>query len=1049
MRLLNAHKLDLVEISEGSAPRYAILSHTWGEEEVTLQDIQVLMRKQWSRALSQTASAIKAKKGYIKIQRAAEVAIEYGFDYIWVDTCCIDKTSSAELSEAINSMYRWYNKAAVCYAYMEDVKSGIPTSEVTLFHSLCQASRWFTRGWTLQELIAPEDVMFHDGDWGYLGSKAQDEDVRASLARITGIDVRVLGGLVQPSEMSIAAKMKWASHRETTRVEDMAYCLMGLFDVNMPLLYGEGKKAFIRLQEEILKGSNDHTIFTWRTHKTGSMEDLSGLLAETPQDFADVDIYRPMPPSVSQGSIAWSTTSQGLRLSLFLQPSLDWKDDEIHDEYDAVLECAVRRGDQTYKSPAIRMRRLYGDQFARVEPHLVKRVNSPSFDSSNGGGSYEVIFVKQKPFYAIPDFVVSLDNILSPGIQVWPTKYWDEESATLRAVPSYSNRGAVGIFRFYIPTMATTVDLAVGLTRKSGGTWAVWHLQRLSAGEAIHQTVASVTGWMNRSQASARDTTSTLVRPDFRKNPWKDGTAEYISIDIQETKLYGRTLFGTVSEYDSAGDDMRYTEASSSLHELLEDFIVPMTLQRSLANKCDGSKVHPAESLMELLEIPMKPPSENDGISNNRMHRVRLRWLQDPTWNLKDQEVKGFQPGDTMLLQACKGGLIEIVEDVLHRDLDCLTHCLCGPGSSSDASKDFEGFHPIHWAVVGGHVEIIRTLLYLGADYHSETKQGWSCIHLAAMFGRFIVLRWLIDYEIKQWGSSIEDILHLEDSSNSGSEGPLHLAISHISMTTRAESLALADMLEKLDGSPIWLSKNHAGETPLHRLAASGPAGAALRDVLIVEKLLSYERRFNFFGEHVDKAGRTVLWHAVCAGSAYEVEHLIKDGRTTLSKPDKMGMTPLHAACRLGYAHVARVLLKAGAAQDSTTKGMGLTAAHFAALFDHPECLEELIAFGADVHKSAELIEPSFRPIHLAAANSHSKCLSILQNAGGNLEWACLAYIIRVPGETPHFRVGGRDLTRCWGFDLGTEKLFTETPMHQSLTTRHSPALRMTSNITR
>ncbi|KAK5625917.1 hypothetical protein RRF57_001633 [Xylaria bambusicola] len=551
MWLLNTDKLDrpkLVEVPEESAPRYAILSHTWGKAEVTFQDIQELSRREWSRAVSQTAMAIQKKKGFIKIRRAAAIAADHGYNHIWVDTCCIDKTSSAELSEAINSMFRWYKKASICYAYMEDVKHGYHDRKGGLFSLLCQDSRWFTRGWTLQELIAPEDVMFYGGDWGYLGSKAHDEDVRISLAQITGIDVRVLEGVIQPSEISIASRMKWASQRETTRIEDAAYCLMGLFDVNMPLIYGEGTKAFIRLQEEILKSSSDHSIFAWMAPETGSNEALTGLLAETPQHFANVGNYRRMPPSASQGSATWSTTNQGLRLSLFLLPCYDLLDFEIHDDYYAVLECVLRRGDEAYQSPAIRMRRLYGDQFGRIDPQIVNLVTTPSFEPNNGNGSYEIVFVKQKPIYAVPDFMVSFSNIrqfsepegsnfCSPChiIGVWPEKYWDEEAATLRTVPSPSNR-IIGLFRFFAPLYNATVDLAVGLRRKSGGSWVAWHLQRPSTGKPLHQTVLSVNGYL-----ASRSQKPQAQSPDWLANPWKEeGGGQYIQIQVQEMKVHGR-----------------------------------------------------------------------------------------------------------------------------------------------------------------------------------------------------------------------------------------------------------------------------------------------------------------------------------------------------------------------------------------------------------------------------------------------------------------------------------------------------------------------------
>ncbi len=197
MRLLDTSRLELVDVADGNAPEYAILSHTWGREEVSLQEIQYISRR-WSRAVSQTAGSIKAKSGFTKIKRSAALAAEHGYGFIWIDTCCIDKTSSAELSEAINSMYRWYRQAAICYAYLEDVKYGYHDKKGGIFHYLCQHSRWFTRGWTLQELIAPEDVMFYGADWGFLGSKANDEDVRMSLAGITGIDVRVLEDSSRP-----------------------------------------------------------------------------------------------------------------------------------------------------------------------------------------------------------------------------------------------------------------------------------------------------------------------------------------------------------------------------------------------------------------------------------------------------------------------------------------------------------------------------------------------------------------------------------------------------------------------------------------------------------------------------------------------------------------------------------------------------------------------------------------------------------------------------------------------------------------------------------
>ena len=169
------------------------------------------------------------------------------------DSCCINKESSAELSEAVNSMYNWYREAKTCYAYLRD------THRIDGIAGL-KTSVWFGRGWTLQELVAPRRLSFYDQHWQPMGTKRKMAD---EIAQQTKIDVQILKGETKLREYNVAQKMTWAAGRQTTRIEDQAYCLMGLFDVNMPLLYGEGNKAFIRLQEEIIRKDDDHTIFAW------------------------------------------------------------------------------------------------------------------------------------------------------------------------------------------------------------------------------------------------------------------------------------------------------------------------------------------------------------------------------------------------------------------------------------------------------------------------------------------------------------------------------------------------------------------------------------------------------------------------------------------------------------------------------------------------------------------------------------------------------------------------------------------------------------------
>ncbi|KAF2186699.1 HET-domain-containing protein, partial [Zopfia rhizophila CBS 207.26] len=225
------------------------------------------------------------------------------------DRCCIDKSSSAELSEAINSMYRWYNNAKVCYAYLVDVPDD---TDARKKDSAFQKSRWFTRGWTLQELLAPRDFVFYSKGWVELGRK---EALRERIAETTQIDKTALI-FCDLRSFSVAQKIAWASNRVTTRGEDAAYSLLGIVGVNMLLLYGEGsEKAFLRLQEEIMKYSDDQSLFAWFD---SSHEDSAamGLIAKSPWEFRNCSSI--VPVRTWETSEPYNMTNMGLRIKLSL-----------------------------------------------------------------------------------------------------------------------------------------------------------------------------------------------------------------------------------------------------------------------------------------------------------------------------------------------------------------------------------------------------------------------------------------------------------------------------------------------------------------------------------------------------------------------------------------------------------------------------------------------------------------------------------------------------------------------------------------------------------
>ncbi|KAH6703071.1 hypothetical protein BKA61DRAFT_528257 [Leptodontidium sp. MPI-SDFR-AT-0119] len=255
----------LAEFFKSAIPEYAILSHTWEGEEVTFEDLQ--------------NGTDTRKAGYEKIRFCAEQARRDGLQYFWVDTCCIDKSNSAELAEAINSMFRWYRMSTKCYVYLSDVSRTTVNTDELAWESAFRKSRWFTRGWTLQELIAPISVEFFCRESKRIGSKSSLEQ---QIHEITGIPKSALQGAYL-SQFNDKERFSWIQPRQTTVEEDKAYSLLGIFDVQIPLRYGEGMaNAFKRLEEEIDKFNKclqDLRLSDPRDDKT-RIEDTKGGLLE-------------------------------------------------------------------------------------------------------------------------------------------------------------------------------------------------------------------------------------------------------------------------------------------------------------------------------------------------------------------------------------------------------------------------------------------------------------------------------------------------------------------------------------------------------------------------------------------------------------------------------------------------------------------------------------------------------------------------------------------------------------------------------------------------
>ncbi|KAG8799403.1 hypothetical protein FRC16_005201 [Serendipita sp. 398] len=278
--------------------KYSILSHRWGFPELTFSEFGKLHEP----AIQSTPPSLNAtvakmeqlwgttrfKPSLDKLLHFREVSAERQCKYGWVDTICINKESSAELDESIRSMYAWYRDSHICIIHLSQ----------TRYHFHMRGDAWFTRGWTLQELLAPKQIKFFSSSWKEITRRKNDKDLSdeeqeaakkgqdkpplwSAISEVTGIPIDDLLDF-KPGLYEIGKRMNWASRRTTTRVEDMAYCLIGIFRVNLSISYGEKEGAFYRLQAEIMQNSNDQSLFDWR----GRVSAYNSMFAASPECFS-------------------------------------------------------------------------------------------------------------------------------------------------------------------------------------------------------------------------------------------------------------------------------------------------------------------------------------------------------------------------------------------------------------------------------------------------------------------------------------------------------------------------------------------------------------------------------------------------------------------------------------------------------------------------------------------------------------------------------------------------------------------------------------------
>ena len=443
-------------------------------------------------------------------------------------------------------MFSYYERAEICYAHLEAVPSNVDLNAAESAFTEC---RWFTRGWTLQELIAPHDLVFFSTDWIPLGNKVS---LQHQISRKTGIDAAILTapraseGRINLRDLldsiSVAKRMSWAANRETTREEDRAYSLMGLFSVNMSMLYGEGRNAFTRLQEEIIRVSDDHSIFAWVSPAKSGVDAYHGLLADGPEDFVLAGSI--IPYNDYEDRLPFVMTNRGLSIDFCLT-----RCDE--DVYAAALNCPVPPDYNGFLAVYLRRLTPNGRQYARVK--------CDKLGSLDQRGSSQSLFVKQ--------------NVVTPsGKAVYPLHFFqlrkgpDSDYRAVKIVhkelqlaETLNAPGVTSYARQWIPSGLAVgsgsrwlgvVSRSLGVYRITKGVnriTAAILFQRVSDGECFAVRLGSMSNFEVGFDVTNTDELTSLeeMEPGFRPKPPGTSSLEYhrVHVGIEEHVSLGRKVY--------------------------------------------------------------------------------------------------------------------------------------------------------------------------------------------------------------------------------------------------------------------------------------------------------------------------------------------------------------------------------------------------------------------------------------------------------------------------------------------------------------------------
>jgi ankyrin repeat protein len=856
MRLINVETFRLEEFFGDATPPYAILSHTWGndKDEVSFCDIN-------------EGNIEKAGSRPIKLEGCCRQAREDELGYAWIDTCCIDKTNGVELGEAINSMFQWYRNASICYAYLSDVPAGDnPHDSRSRFFS----SRWFQRGWTLQELLAPQILRFYNSKWYCLGTRSEMSHI---VEGVTGIPRPLLLGVEKLHGASIAQRMSWAAKRVTKRKEDIAYSLLGIFDVMMPMIYGEGDRAFYRLQKKIIKKYRDDSILAWGLDRTltDSTSDNSndmisvGVLAAAPSDFANCgDIV--LREHHNESREAFTIDGGCLRVCL---PLFTTETGQTL----GLLNCGPEHNTEQVVGIPLTIAPISRSFNGFIRPKGRYSILHPNIRSETLIGPIDIRIKRDEASSTIGNrnwlyIEQSIETNLEL-VEVEPKVLWHRDRALI-ATESDSNGNIVQpIIARFCPKGEGSRDFLVVFDFETQGS---------QVRPQCHIMISS------------RDTTlldlaqkRIYIRHEaFGKKSANNGTIS-IHVTVQPKIFNEQPMFAVrLAKIHSLPEDTVDATFELRLLDLKLESVSQVKEEDEICQEAEWLGRHREEKIASLehmkgqlavVEEKIRKLSDEKRLLANGLEK----WLQEmDRLTIRENRIK--QQQDELSRRRLR------MQSLLQNDLDAvkalengyepIVRLLLLTTGNITVNNDQT---PLSWAAANGYEGIIRLLLTAGM---AEDKDGRTPLSLAAAGGHEAAVQLLL---------------------NKGADVDLNDDYSRTPLSYAAENGHEAVVKLLLEKGAKLETKDDGGRTPL--LYAAGEGHEAVVKLLL-EKGAELETK--------DGGGRTPLLYAAGEGHEAVVKLLLEKGAELETKDKNYGRTSLSWAAQHGREAVVKLLLEKG-----------------------------------------------------------------------------------------------------------------------------------------